>query len=591
MKRRRLIFQLLPFYMVIVLVAVFVLSWYAIRVLRAFHLEDTAKDLRARAILVRDQITRENLLRSPVLLEVCQELGQRTGTRITVIGPAGKVLADSDEDPQEMDNHGDRPEVMEAYQRRTGTSVRYSYTLKQDMMYLAIPLYKDGEFLAVVRTSIPLTRLQQTIGHIQSRIIMGGIIIALVAALLSFMISRRITKPLEEIKRGADRFARGEFHHKLVAPNTEEIGGVTDALNQMAEQLDERIRTILKHRNEQEAVLTSMIESVLAVDTEERILWMNQAAAELFEVNIDEVSGQSVYEAIRNANLQRFIPRVLSADYYQETELSFENSEEHFLQAHGTALRDADGSRIGALIVLNDITRLKQLENMRREFVANVTHELKTPITSIQGFVETLRDGAIDHPEDAKRFLEIIGKHTDRLKAIVDDLLDLSQIEQEHKAEEITLTSERVYPVLNASIGDCEMSASRNNIRLELDCPQDLMAMINPLLLQNAVVNLIDNAINCSDSDSRVRVSARKDNSNAVITVQDWGCGIADEHLPRIFERFYRVDPGRSRKQGGTGLGLAIVKHIVLAHHGELTVESQVDKGSIFRISLPIADS
>jgi two-component system phosphate regulon sensor histidine kinase PhoR len=429
--------------------------------------------------------------------------------------------------------------------------------------------------------------LQETVANLKMRFIIGSIILFLIATLLSFLHTRRIARPLKEIKRGADRFAVGDFQHKLSAPNTLEISDVTNALNQMSRQLDERIKILLKQRNEQEAVLSSMIEGVLAVDVEEHILWINPAAAKLFEVDAGKVAGQSIYEVIRNTDLQKFIPQVLSTNDYRETELVFASVEERYIQAHGTILRDADGVRIGALIVLNDITRLKKLENMRREFVANVTHELKTPITSIQGFVETLRDGALEHPEDAKNFLEIIGRHSDRLEAIVDDLLNISRIEQKHRAEEIVLTSEQLSPVLYASIQDCEINASRKKIQLELNCPEDLSAKINPLLLQNAMVNLIDNAINCSKQDGRVHIRAGKNNGTTFIEVRDWGCGIAEEHLPRLFERFYRVDQGRTRKQGGTGLGLAIVKHIVLAHHGEITVESKLGEGSTFRIHLP----
>jgi two-component system phosphate regulon sensor histidine kinase PhoR len=245
------------------------------------------------------------------------------------------------------------------------------------------------------------------------------------------------------------------------------------------------------------------------------------------------------------------------------------------------------GANIGALIVLDNITRLKVLENIRRDFVANVSHELKTPITSIKGFVETLRDGAVNDPEDRMRFLDIIARHSDRLNAIIDDLLSLSRIEQEAEREQIALEEGRIRDALDAAVLVCASKADEKGIRVDLACDQDLRAKINLPLLEQAIVNLIDNAIKYSGSGSNIRIEAAGTAAETVIRVRDWGCGIPQDHLQRIFERFYRVDKARSRKLGGTGLGLAIVKHIVHAHGGRILVESSPGKGSTFSICLP----
>ena len=237
--------------------------------------------------------------------------------------------------------------------------------------------------------------------------------------------------------------------------------------------------------------------------------------------------------------------------------------------------------------MLNDVTRLRKLENIRRDFVANVSHEIKTPITAIKGFVETLRDGAVKNPEDAERFLSIIQKHVDRLEAIVEDLLSLSRIEKEGERQEIALEDHAVREILTGAIQLCEAKASAKSVVLELSCDEDLKGKINLALLEQAVVNLIDNAIKYSDSGKRVRIEAYKEDKGFLIRVQDQGCGIEKKHLDRLFERFYRVDKARSRKLGGTGLGLAIVKHIVQAHGGSVSVESQPGKGSTFSLHLP----
>jgi two-component system phosphate regulon sensor histidine kinase PhoR len=236
---------------------------------------------------------------------------------------------------------------------------------------------------------------------------------------------------------------------------------------------------------------------------------------------------------------------------------------------------------------LNDVTRLRRLENIRRDFVANVSHELKTPVTAIKGSVETLLDGALQKPEDARRFLEIVTRQADRLNAIIDDLLSLSRIEQEAERHEIPLQRSHLNEVLRGAVQACEVGAAAKSIRIGLSCPEPLLARINPPLLEQAIVNLIDNAVKYSRPESEVRVEARPENGEILILVRDHGCGIGKEHLPRLFERFYRVDKARSRKEGGTGLGLAIVKHIVQAHAGTVTVASVPGEGSTFTIHLP----
>ena len=358
-------------------------------------------------------------------------------------------------------------------------------------------------------------------------------------------------------------------------------------MNQMAFELNERINTIMMQRNEFEGVLSSMVEGVMAVDMEEYILSMNEAAAFMFGCDPDEIRDRSIQVVIRNADLNHFVTKTLSSPAPVEKEIVLASNGEKFLNAHGTQLCDADGKQIGALIVLNDVTRLRKLEKIRKEFVANVSHEIKTPITAIKGFVETLRDGVVDDPAESQRFLAIIGKHVNRLEAVIEDLLKLSRIEQELEKREILLTEGNIKGVLLTAIQICEIKAKAKKIKIELSCDEQICSKIDSLLLEHAVVNLLVNAVKYSDEGSVMRVEALHTADEIIISVSDQGCGIEKKHLTRLFERFYRVDKARSREMGGTGLGLAIVKHIAQAHRGHVSVESALGKGSVFSIHLP----
>ena len=434
-----------------------------------------------------------------------------------------------------------------------------------------------------------VTSIDEALENIEVKIAVGGLLIAILAAILSLLVSRRISRPIEEIKKGAEGFARGDFEHRLPVSNSEELGSLSETMNQMAVELQNRINSMREQRNELEAVLSSMVEGVIAVDNEERIISVNQAAAQMLETNPSDVQNRSIQEVVRNTDLQNFVRNALSSDKTVEKDIILHGNGQRILNGHSTVLCDAEGQSMGALIVLNDVTQLRRLENIRKEFVANVSHEIKTPITAIKGFVETLRDGAMENREDAERFLKIIENHVDRLSAIIEDLLSLSRIEREVERDEIVLKEDPIRDVLRTAIQVCQVKASSKNVQIVLSCNEDLKANINAPLLEQAVVNLLDNAIKYSDDESDVNVSAKKVDNEIVLSVHDKGSGIKQENLPRIFERFYRVDKARSRKQGGTGLGLAIVKHIAQAHGGYVLVDSTYGEGSTFSIHLPLS--
>ncbi|HIJ89883.1 MAG: ATP-binding protein [Desulfobulbaceae bacterium] len=590
MHHKRLIWQLFPSQLLITIIALLVAAGYGAYSLRTFQLHQTAANLEARAHLVQENVLAmlagNNLA---ALRSFCITAGKDSSTRLTVVGADGVVLADSDEDPGRMENHGDRPEIIAALSGRPTPSLRFSHTLQENMMYVAIPLVQDGQNKGVLRTALPVTFIDSALREIFLKIIWGCLIVALLVALVAWFISRRISRPLEEMRLGAERFAGGAFTSKLREEGAEEVASLARAMNAMADQLDGRIKTIARQHSQLQAVFSSMVEGVITVDTEERILDINQAGAKLLNITPEKLRGKNALVAMRNLALQRFVSRALASDTPIEGEIDLTDREgqEKYFYAHGTKFQDASDMTSGAIIVINDVTNLRRLENMRRDFVANVSHELKTPITSIEGFAETLLDGALDTPEDARRFVEIIAKQSKRLHAIIEDLLALSRLEQDQEQTELVLTEEKITTPLRRAIETCGLKAAEKKISIDLEAADDLTAKLNPPLLEQAITNLIVNAIKYSDEGGRVLVKAEQpDHEKIAIKVQDFGAGVAAQHLPRLFERFYRSDAARNRKLGGTGLGLAIVKHIVQAHGGEVSVISELGKGTTFTILL-----
>lgn len=573
--------------MLISLVAV---TWYSSYSFRRFYLEKTRTELNTLAHFAAEQIspilqTKE----SAELNEICKKLGDASDgqIRITVILPSGKVLGDSDEDPAIMEDHSDRPEIIDAFTKGFGWSPRLSPTLGINMMYVAIPIKEQGEAVAVVRTAIPATAIDQALSNIYVKILWGGVAIAICSAGISLVISRRISQPIVEMKQVAQRFAEGELDLRVPISAPSELGALAKALNEMAKQLYDRILTITKQRNELEAVLSSMVEGVLAVDADGHIVSINKAAADLLMIDSIHAQGRNVEEIIRNVDLHQFIRKTVDSEQSTEADILLPTGGGRYFQLHGASLSDSQGHTSGAVIVLNDMTRIRHLENIRRDFVANVSHELRTPVTSIQGFVEALCEGGIQEPKQIERYLKIIAKHSNRLNTIIDDLLSLSRLEEDEEKRKISFEKVPLKQVLASAVELSSVKATEKNMTVELVCEDQIEEKVNVVFLEQAVVNLVDNAIKYSEPDGKIRVSVQRSDKEVAIAVQDEGCGIEKKHLARIFERFYVVDKGRSRKLGGTGLGLSIVKHIAQIHGGHVTVKSTPGKGSTFTIHLP----
>ena len=383
--------------------------------------------------------------------------------------------------------------------------------------------------------------------------------------------------------------AEGDITDRMTELRTEvvEIHGLATAVETIRDQLQQRIYTISMQKSEQDALLASMVEGVVAVDHKKDILHLNRSAGFILNVTPEAVIGLNLSEVIKENTILDTLDESLSKNEMIEKDVELVGREKRFLQLHASPMRLQSDFRYGAVLVFSDVTRLRVLENMRRDFVSNVSHELRTPLTSIQGFAETLLNPAVKDPQEIKNFLQIIQRHASRLGRIIEDILTLSRIERDAESSQIELKEDFVLPVLQSAIELCQIKAAKKNIQLELNCDAEIKALMDPYLLEQAVINLIDNAVRYSEDSRVIKIGSRMESGEVLIYVQDQGGGIPQNQLPRIFERFYRVDKARSRELGGTGLGLSIVKHITLAHHGRVDVQSEIGKGSTFTIYIP----
>lgn len=585
-RKRRLFWQIYSSFLIVASSLLLVVTWYASTTMRKHNMSQATRNLTDNTSLAGEmlhQLWQENDLEK--LRRECAIFKRDTGARFTVIAADGTVISDSDYAAATMEPHNDRPEFVQAMADTFGTALRRSSTLNRDMLYVA-QRFDSAKGPLIIRASRPYNQIEDTIWGLQSKIALAWLSAILLSAGLFLRLSRSISKPFEDLKAQAQLLARGEIS-ALPESNLDEAGGLSDVMSFMASRLNERTMIITQQREELEAILSSMSEALLAVDSEKRVLKLNKAMASFFEIDLHTSPGKRLPEVIRNTEFLRFIDLAFESKQMVTLEMTVYQPDPHTLHGSGTRLRDNDGNVIGAVVVFNDVTRLKRLEDLRKDFVANVSHELRTPITSIKGFVETLQGGAIEDQEAAMHFLGIIARQADRLAQIIEDLLSLSKIEGGMGRIQLAFEREYLIDALERSLKHCEPQAMAKNMNLVLTCDPEIQVDIHPSLFEQAIVNLVDNAIKYSDPDRKVKISATELEDGIYIDVQDRGFGIPRSHLDRLFERFYRVDKARSREVGGTGLGLSIVKHIASAHSGMVTVESQVGSGSTFTIKLP----
>ncbi|MEI7898884.1 MAG: ATP-binding protein [bacterium] len=515
-------------------------------------------------------------------------LGQIGEQRVTIILPDGKVLMDSGADAKRMEPHNDRPEVIEALKNGQGQSKRYSASLGKQMLYLAQRVPSEGPVQAVVRIAVPVRTVTREMDAADQVLVVLLAVVLGSTLILSLAAARRIIGPVAELQKGLTRIGNGELSHRLEIPPVPHLAALARSINQTSDRLHTYIQKLNEERNLRTLILANMTRGVIAIDAKHAIMDINDSALRLLDMSAPKAEGTRIGEVVRYPELLLLIDESEKGGGPVEKEMAVGGASEVLLNMRATALNDREGQRLGTLVVLSDVTLLRRLETVRQDFVANVSHELRTPVTSIKGFAETLLDGAVQDPATADRFLKIIVRQAGQLESIIRDLLDLSRLEQS-SAQHLERHETSVAGVLKSAIELCQGRSDGRNAKVSLSCAEGLTALMHAGLIEQAFVNLIDNAIKYGTGGESVKVDvgADKDGSCVWVKVQDYGQGIEHKHLERLFERFYRVDKGRSRELGGTGLGLAIVKHIVLIHGGTVGVESELGKGSTFTIRLP----
>src|SRR3989454_6106886 len=555
---------------------------------------------------------------SPVIDAMADELGNAIRARITVINPEGLVLGDSYESGEalrRMDNHAARPEVRQAVTNGVGSSIRYSDTIGTRLLYLALPIRSggpDGPLLGFVRVALPLTEIEgrhRALRNLLAAALGGAFLLSLG---LSLLVARSVTRPLGEMVAAARRMARGEFREKIRTHCSDEVADLAGVLNQMAAAIEETIQTLQDDRAKMAATLTAMQEGVLVLAPDGTVRLINPAMERMVGRRDTEVLGRTYLEVIRQPRLNEFITEVLNRLTASSTEIVFGTGPERTFQVQASPLVQGTEQSPGLVLVFHDITDLRRLEQGRKDFVANVSHELRTPLTTIKGYVEALQDGGIDDREQRARFLETLHKQTDRLNLIITDLLLLAKIESGQvplKQEPVALAG-----LIDRTVGLLRPLIEQKQHRVVVEIPAELPPIRgDEERLGQVFSNLLDNAIKYTPEQGTITISAELGKgevgvggarlpvapSNATgdgpplttidISVADTGIGIPLQDLPRIFERFYRVDKARSRELGGTGLGLSIVKHLVEGHGGTVTVESLPGRGTQFRVRLPVA--
>ncbi len=509
-----------------------------------------------------------------------------SGARVTIIAQNGQVLADSESDPRTMENHGQRAEIVQAFDDGEGSSTRHSVTLNRDLMYYAVRQQIDGAPV-ILRFAMPLENVNEIMVSFRRSLWLASLVILVLAAGASLLVSRGFSERVDRLKEFSRRVAEGDFRPLPGDGSGDALEALGASLNQTAARLDQTIQTLTEERNLSAAILGSMVEGVAVVNSSERLAFANQSFAGILGLDAPLKPGSAFVETARQTELIEAIRRVLGGEARVEAEISTGTLRQHYFAATVAAVRA--GAASGAVVVLHDITDLRKLERVRRDFVANVSHEFKTPLTAIQGFAETLQTGAKDDPLNRERFLGIIVEHARRLARLTDDLLRLSQMDADRLELEVERSS--VIELVESCLETARHRAIEKEINISVHLEEALPDIAaDQRRLAEVLQNLLDNAIQYTLSRGKIDVRAQLREAEVIFSVTDTGIGIPKADQPRIFERFYRVDAARSREAGRTGLGLSIARHLVEVHGGRLWVESEVGQGSQFYFSVPVFD-
>jgi two-component system phosphate regulon sensor histidine kinase PhoR len=520
--------------------------------------------------------------------ELADDLGHRAQARVTIIRKDGVVLGDSDVDMPglgSLDNHGRRPEVVDALARGEGSSTRFSDTVRRRMVYVAVPFRRDGSIVGFARIARSLTEVDTAIGQVRQMIFFASGLTLLAAIVFSSLAAHRISRTILELTDAARRMAAGDLAIRTRAVGSDEVAELGRALDQLAASLQTALQDLRAERDRMGRVLDGMREGVLLLDGENRVKLANPALREMLLLDRD-ILGKTQLEIVRNAELKRILDAAQASGAPESGEIEVGDMKPRRLLVHAIGLPDVDTG--GVLAVFVDVTELRRLESLRRDFVGNVSHELRTPITAVRSAAETLRMALESGPQASASFVGIIERNAERLHRLVEDLLDLSRIES--REFRLNLETVDLHAVADHVVTLLKPNAERKRMRFLVDIPEETAPVrAARRALEQVLSNLADNAIKYGLENGSVTLRARSEATTVRVSVEDDGPGVEAKHLPRLFERFYRVDAGRSREVGGTGLGLSIVKHLVEAMGGTVGVESTPGKGSRFSVTLPRA--
>lgn len=542
--------------------------------------------------LLKDDFENAKIEDTDDAISFVEEKSQLFDIRITLIEEDGIVFYDSETRDTIRENHKGRPEIEDALEGKIGFSRRYSKTVGKDYYYVALKVSRKG-FSGIMRISIPYEQFRFLIRDFTNAISATLIIAVILITLYVSYFVKKMTDPIAKLTASAEKIAAGDYDQEIRVKTEDEIGRLATAFNEMTKSL--RINEdILKSKNEElNAILSSMVSGVIALDYNYKVLFCNEQICDILALEKQLEVGESIFSYYRSEKIISLMEHIKESNQLSEEEISLfpEEKDECVVRVRGTALHQKEKKKVGVLLVFEDITQLKRVEQMKSDFVSNVTHELRTPLTSIRGFVDTLQGGAIDDPVFGRKFLNIIDIESQRLTRLIDDILMLSKIEsaQENQKEGTLGSSNEMVDIKEVASEVIELLETKKNddISLGLDIASEITPYFcNRNYLKEVLLNLTDNALKYTLKGSVV-LAVWEEEENLTIRVSDTGVGISKEHLPRLFERFYRVDKGRSRKQGGTGLGLSIVKHIVELYRGKITVESELGVGTTFTVKLP----
>jgi len=578
--RRALLRRILLSYVIIASLLLFVFWYYLSGVIENNHISQLRENLTVHGRLIAEAIP---LSFTGDLDSFCKRYKEKTGARITVIDSSGSVLGDSDEPSYRMGNHLNRPEIIESKAKGIGSAIRFTETTQEDFFHLAIATTRDSQ-KRFLRLSVPLKDVETAVGKIRSQVLLAYIASLLIVIVAGILQTGRIMSSIEEITTVLKEIASGRFRKRLFPKEKDELGKLANDVSDMAQALQEKLKQSEEEKYMTEAILSNMSDGLMLTDTKGRILLSNYALKNFFGIESD-MEGRTLMETLRNVEVMELVDKVIDTGEPISREIEVTHPKEMYLMATATPFTVKEKPS-GVVLAFHDVTRLRQLEDMRRDFIANVSHEIKTPITAIKGFAETLLEGGIDDRENAKKFLETIKNHSERLNSLVSDLLTLSRIELgDIKIEKTPVNLDNVVDTVFATLGE---KAQGKGLYLKKQIPptiKEIKADRDRLI--QILLNLVDNSIKFTEKGG-VTVTVESKNDGIDISIEDTGIGISKKHLPRIGERFYRVDRARSRELGGTGLGLAIVKHFVKAHGWEMEIESTEGKGTKVRLIYPI---